>query len=100
MADHKGLVPAGIPVAPAAALEIKDAAAGGADICALIVPTYIAALPVDPQVDSGTGVGAAVVDCTRVGGYHTGYTIVQTANNRITVTATTIELADPVSVTR
>ena len=100
MADHKGLVPAGIPVAPATAAELTTAV-GGADICALIVPTYIAALPVDPQVDSGTGVGAAVVDCAQAGGYITGYTIVQSAtSNRITVTATTIELADPVAVTR
>jgi prepilin-type N-terminal cleavage/methylation domain-containing protein len=97
MADNKGLVPAGIPVAPAAAAELSTA---GANICADLVPTYIAALPVDPQTNSGTGVGAAVTDCAQVGGYTSGYTIVQSANNRITVAATTVELTDPVSVTR
>jgi len=101
MADNKGLIPpGGIPVAPAAALNIQDATAGGADICAAIVPTYIAALPSDPQVNSGTGVGAAVVNCAQVGGYNTGYTIIQSANNRITVGTTITELSDPVSVTR
>ncbi len=102
MADNKGLVPAGIPEEPAAALNIQDAAAGGADICALLVPTYIAALPTDPQVNSGAGgVGAAISNCAQVGGYNTGYTIRKSpVNNRITVGTTVTELSDPVSVTR
>lgn len=104
MADNKGLIPpGGIPVEPAVALNIQDAAAGGADICEALVPTYIAALPVDPQVNSGIGgVGAAITDCAQAGGYNTGYTIVRSAapNNRMTIKAATIELSDPVSVTR
>src|ERR1035437_8561087 len=38
MADNKGSLPAGIPVAPAAAKHVQDATAGGADICAALVP--------------------------------------------------------------
>ena len=94
MADNKGVLPTGIT---ATALTLKKpVGADGVDICADLVPTYIAALPSDPQVSSGV----AVADCT-VATYDTGYTIVRSAsNNRITVTATTIELSDPVSVTR
>lgn len=94
MADNKGLLPAGITTT---ALTLKKpVGADGIDICTDLVPTYIAALPSDPQVSEG----ASVSDCT-VAAYDTGYTIVKSAaNNRITVTATTIELSDPVSVTR
>ena len=94
MADNKGIVPAGITTT---ALTLKKpVGTDGVDICASLVPTYIAALPSDPQVSSGI----AVSDCT-VAAYDTGYTIVRSAaNNRITITATTVELGDPVSVTR
>lgn len=99
MADNKGALPAGIPVAPAAAKNV--AKVGGADICATLVPTYIAALPSDPTVSVGAGnaVGAAITDCTQAN-YDTGYTIVQGASNRLTVSAPTIELGDQISVTR
>ncbi len=94
MADNKGIVPAGITTT---ALTLKKpVGTDGVDICAAIVPTYIAALPSDPQVSSGV----AVLDCT-VTTYDTGYTIIRSAaSNRITITATTVELSDPVSVTR
>lgn len=93
MADNSGTVPAGgIPVAPAAAASISDA---GADICGLLVPTYIAALPADPSLNNGE----AITDCAVVG-YDTGYTIVQGASGRITVNAPSVELLDTVSVTR
>ena len=92
MADNKGILPSGITE------TAQDISNTGANICAAIVPTYIAALPVDPQVNNGAAVTEA--GCTAQAGYTTGYTIVKGANNRITVAATTIELADPVSVTR
>src|SRR5436190_22976941 len=41
MADNKGVLPAGITSTDR---EISD---GGANLCAVLVPTYIAALPVD-----------------------------------------------------
>ena len=76
-ADNKGLLPAGIT---SSSLSIKKT--GGADICTALVPTYIAALPVDPLTNSGT----SVTDCTL--DYITGYKIIQSvANNRVTVSA-------------
>jgi type IV pilus assembly protein PilA len=93
-ADNKGILPAGITTS---ALTLKKpVGTDGVDICEALVPTYIAALPSDPQVSDGV----AVSNCA-VAAYDTGYTIVQSAdNNRVTVTATTVELEDPVSVTR
>lgn len=76
-ADHKGLLPAGIPVAPTAAKEISKA---GLDICALITPTYVASLPTDPSLDL-----PAVTDC--LSSYATGYTVVQDSAGRVTVAA-------------
>ena len=93
MADNKGTVPAGITTT---AQAISN---GGANICTLLVPQYIAALPVDPKVNNGV----SVTDCAVVGGYNTGYDIIQSAaNNRITVSVETAnqELGDAISVTR
>jgi prepilin-type N-terminal cleavage/methylation domain-containing protein len=95
MADYKGNI-AALGITETALTLKKPVSTDGVDICAALVPTYIAALPADPQV----GDGAAISDCT-VAAYDTGYTIVRSAdNNRITVSATTVELEDPVSVTR
>ncbi len=93
MADNKGALPAGIPVEPAAAATISTT---GANLCATLVTTYLAALPVDPLTNNG----APVTDCTAA--YDSNYTIVQSAtDNRVTVTAPATEI-DPVdiSVTR
>jgi prepilin-type N-terminal cleavage/methylation domain-containing protein len=91
MADNKGALPAGITGVDQ---EISDT---GANICAALVPLYIAALPVDPQTNNGI----AITEAGCAGVYNTSYSIIQNApNNRITVTATTVELGDPVSVTR
>lgn len=89
-ADNKGILPAGIPLTTAA--NISDAV-GGADICALIMPTYIPALPQDPK----TGTGTSITTCT---GYDTGYTVVKDANNRVTVAAPLAEVTTPISNTR
>jgi prepilin-type N-terminal cleavage/methylation domain-containing protein len=91
MADHKGVMPAGISTTET---EISNS---GANICATLVPQYIAALPVDPQTNSGTAISEAGCE----GEYTTGYTILQdSANNRVTVRATTVELSDSISATR
>ena len=91
MADNKGALPAGVTT------TAQQISSTGANICTDLVPTYIAALPVDPQ----TGTGAAITQAGCATEYVTGYTIVKSAaNNRITVTATTIELGDQISVTR
>lgn len=91
MADNSGTVPAGIT---GVAQNVAD---GAADICAVLVPDYIAALPTDPT----DGDAAAITDCATVG-YDTGYTILQSAtNSRITVNAPGVEIAgEVISVTR
>lgn len=70
------------------------------DFCTDLVPTYIAALPVDPLTNNGT----PVTDCATVG-WNTNYTISRSGtDNRITVTATATETGDDpdddISVTR
>lgn len=102
MADNNGTPPAGIPEAPADAALISDT---GADICALLVPLYLAALPTDPTDGSITNTGGTVVgepvteaDCDET--YTTAYTIVRDATGRITVSAPEAELAADISVTR
>lgn len=96
-ADHKGKLPTGIPVAPAAAGKISNTAA---DICAQLSPTYISLLPSDPKAVNN---GVAVSDCTQA--YDTEYTVVQDANGRVTVAApntdtTVTENGAIISVTR
>lgn len=104
-ADNKGLLtglgvpaeadPAGLPcedanVAPIAGPTVTNEV----DLCADIVPQYIAGLPVDPQTNNGT----PVTDCTAA--YTTGYSIISSATNqRITVCATG-EITPSLSVTR
>ena len=72
------------------------------DLCVLLVPTYISALPVDPQDGSSSdGPGASVSDCTQA--YNTAYTVVQSnvaTNIRITVSAPGSELSEVIDVTR
>ncbi len=89
MADNKGVLPTGIGTT---ASTISNA---GADLCTVLVPSYIAALPVDPQ----TGGGTEVTDCGSA--YDTNYEIVQsTADSRITVSAPGAELSESIAVTR
>lgn len=85
LVDNKGniaaMTTAGLTSTPT---NIVDAVtdATGVDICLLLVPDYIAAMPVDPQ----NGVWTDVAGCTT---YNTGYDIsVSATNNRVTVTAT------------
>jgi type IV pilus assembly protein PilA len=88
-ADNKGQLPAGITT------TVQNVSSGGADICALIVTDYVAALPVDPLTNNGT----PVTNCGVA--YDTNYTIVRSAaNNRITVSAPAVELGQVISVTR
>lgn len=76
----------------------STAGATNVDLCAALVPKYIADLPVDPT--AGTKSPTASV-CTDNGAtYSAGYTVVKSAtNNRITVAATP-EIATTISVTR
>lgn len=88
-ADNRGALPSGITTTS------QSIGSAGANICAAVVPTYIAALPVDPLTNNGT----AVATCS--GTYATNYTIVTSASdNRITVSAPAAELGATISVTR
>lgn len=96
-ADNNGTAPAGIDTT---VRTITDSGAvATVDLCAALVPTYVADMPLDPQ--DGTEAPAASV-CTAVGAdYSTGYTIVSSASdNRITVAAPGAELGATITVTR
>lgn len=87
-ADNKGALPAGIATTAA---TITDSV-GGANICALIVPKFIPALPPDPSLK--------IPDITTCTSYNTGYTILKDANNRVTVAAPSQENGEIISITR
>jgi len=78
-ADNHGQLPAGLTVNMAAPLEIQNGAAN-ADICAAIMPAYIASLPEDPAVANG----ANITSCTT---YDTGFKAQVDANGRVTISA-------------
>lgn len=83
LADNKGITcVTGVPVAPAAAADIKS---GAAVDFSCLVPTYISQLPSDPQ-------GGTATD--------TKYFAQFDANGRITISAPSAELGQTISVTR
>jgi type IV pilus assembly protein PilA len=63
---------------------------GNIDVCADLIPTYLAALPMDPTTGTGTQCSAS---------YNTGYTIAQ-SNGRFTIAAPDAEDSATISVTR
>lgn len=86
-ADHRGKLPANIPVDDGNAgngSEAKEISEAGANICADISPTYISLLPSDPQAANN---GVAISVCTAGSGYNTEYTVVQDDTGRVTVAA-------------
>lgn len=96
-ADHHGTLPTGITTATAAVIS-----SAGADLCSQLVPTYIAALPVDPTTGvGGASTGAPITTCpTAPDTYSTGYSIQSsTTDNRVTVTANG-QITTLISVTR
>ncbi|MBI2641876.1 type II secretion system protein [Candidatus Roizmanbacteria bacterium] len=94
MADNKGALPSGIDTT-VRTITNDSTVTNRVDLCSILVPTYIAALPVDPLTNTGT----PVTDCTAT--YNTNYTIVSSAtDNRLTVTAPAAELSATISVTR
>lgn len=79
-ADKKGKLPTAVTT------TVGTISTAGINICADLVPTYLAQLPVDPSLNDG----APVSDCTAA--YNTGYQIVTSAtNNRVTVSAPSAE---------
>lgn len=90
-ADNKGVLPATITTT---AQDIKN---GGADLCSILMPTYIPSLPSDPQAANG---GVSITSCTT---YNTEYQVVKDATTgRITVSVQSghAELGATISVTR
>lgn len=86
--DSRGVLPSEITTTP----TVVGSGTDQIDICAYLVPTYIAAMPFDPTAD-----GAEYTDCTT---YDTGYNISVDANGRLTVSAPSAELSETISVTR
>lgn len=88
-ADNKGALPAGITTTNQAISN------SGANICSLLVPTYIAAMPTDPTA------GTTFTSCTT---YSTGYQVSRTASgsagSRVTITAPSAENGEVITVTR
>ena len=87
-AEHSGNLPAPLTTSYTTA----DVANTGADVCGLLMPTYISALPEDPTINNGV----AITSCTT---YDTGYQVAVDAQGRVTVSAPHAALGT-VSVTR
>lgn len=105
MADHKGQLPTGtgasITNTPTAIGSTGTPASNTTEVnlCAALVTTYIADLPIDPTAGSRS---YTTGNCTGAGAtYETGYEIsVSATDNRITVDAPTKYGTSPITVTR
>lgn len=90
-ADNQGTLPGGGDITTTS----QNISSTAVDLCADLVPQYIAAMPVDPLTNNGT----PVTDCAAA--YDTSYMIVRSASdNRITVSAPDAELGASISVVR
>jgi type IV pilus assembly protein PilA len=89
IADNKGLLPH--PIDALADDTAAPIGSAGANICALLVPTYMPALVVDPATDpdgaGALGVGEAIKSANCASGADSGYTVEHDATNRVTVCA-------------
>ncbi|PIT93242.1 MAG: hypothetical protein COU06_00900 [Candidatus Harrisonbacteria bacterium CG10_big_fil_rev_8_21_14_0_10_38_8] len=72
--------------------EVVISSTSTADIADCLVPTYLPAMPFDPTY-AGAG-------WTSTSTYNSGYTVVQDAQGRVTVSATEAELGESITVTR
>lgn len=93
IADNKGTLPAAITT------SVQNISSTGANLCAILVPTYMPALTSDPSQTGGAMADGQITAAECGGAYDTGYTVVRDANDRITVAATP-ELSASISVTR
>lgn len=96
-ASNGGILPAAITgLVDDTPTELSSATAL-APLCALLVPTYLPALPVDPVLGDGDGIESG--DCA--GTWDTDYLITIDAQNRITVSADVANVYEgPIAVTR
>ena len=88
IADNNGQLPAPITTT---ATEISSV---GINLCSLLVPNYIPALPTNPTLNTTD------VPSTCPAGYVTGYSVIKDANNRITVSALTTDNSVTITATR
>jgi competence protein ComGC len=96
-ADHKGSLPTGINSTVKTITSTSGAT--NVDLCALLAPTYIADLPVDPTAGTKSPANSLCTDSGAT--YSTGYTIVATGSgNRVTIAAPSAELGTTIQVTR
>ncbi len=95
-AQNKGALPTSITNA---AQTIASTGTGTINLCADLVPIYIADLPLDPSTGTETPAGSVCSDASAT--YNTGYTVQKSATgNRITVSAPAAENGETISVTR
>lgn len=87
-ADNKGNLPVAITTTTA---EISNT---GANLCSVLVPNYIPALPTDPDLN----IADVVSPCPTT--YVTNYNIVKDANGRVTVSAPNADITQPIQITR
>lgn len=102
-ATNRGALPAGIDTTVRTICgptgTVACPTASSVDLCAALIPTYIADLPRDPTGGSITG----STTCTGATDYMSGYTIVKTTTaNRVTVAVPVgnQQLGETISVTR
>jgi len=94
-AEHGGALPTNMPAKSDTnpSVDITNAA-GGANICADLMPTYISALPSNP---SGASQGVPITTCTT---YDTSYNVSVDSAGRVTVSAGNDINGNPITITR
>ena len=83
IADTKGSIPAGIDDVVASNQALSNT---GANICSLLVPKYISALPADPKA-TGVAADGQISESECAGAHDTLYEVNKDANGRITIYA-------------
>jgi prepilin-type N-terminal cleavage/methylation domain-containing protein len=96
-ASNGGILPAAISGLTADTATDLDSTTALEPLCALLVPNYLPALPVDPNLNDQDGIESA--DCG-AGAWDTGYQIERDAQNRVTVSAVSYDGTTPIEVTR
>jgi len=94
MVDNRGTVPSGVT---STVQTIASSGVGTVDLCAALVPTRLADLPLDPTAGSKSPAGA---NCTAATSYDANYTIKSDSDRRITVEAPSAQNGVNISVTR
>lgn len=89
-AENKGTLPTVITT------TLTEISTSGIDLCSLLVPKYISALPKDPSLNSNSVGPCPVPPAT----YNTGYTVSKDTDNRVTVSAPSAQNGEVISIQR